>query len=96
MSDSDIHGLLSRLKELEELLNFPSVSGHIEQASKLALSLARNAPNGNVANLAMKLSSEITVRRRSGMTRETDISEFGRLVKQLRAALLEATVENRK
>jgi hypothetical protein len=44
----------------------------------------------------MKLSSEITVRRRRGMTPETDIAELGKLVRQLRAALLEATVENRK
>jgi hypothetical protein len=96
MSDSDIDGPLSRLKELEKLLNFPSVGGHIEEASKLALSLARNAPNGKVANLAMKLLSEITIRRRRGMNPETDIVELGTVVRLLRAALLEATLKNRK
>ena len=94
MSNSDIDRLLSRLKELEELLTFPSVPGHMEKASELALSLARNAPNGNIANLAMKLLSEITIRRRGGgiTTGEADV---GNLMTHLRTALLDARLGKR-
>lgn len=87
---------LSDLKELEELLTFPGVSGHIEQASRLALSLARNAPNENVANLAMKLLDEISARRQRRMTSATRETDLLHLARQLRTALLDARQGNRK
>ena len=46
--------LLAKLKEAEELLQFPAVPGHVARASSLLLSLARKAPSVAVREAAMK------------------------------------------
>jgi hypothetical protein len=63
---ADLDDLLSRLKEMEELLRFASVAGHLARAEALAISIARNAPNGRTADLAMQALSEMNRLRRPG------------------------------
>lgn len=59
MGKIDAAAALMLLKELEELLAFPTVPGHVERSSKLALALARGAPNPSAASLALELMVEI-------------------------------------
>jgi hypothetical protein len=47
-----IQELFSSLKEMEELLRFPSVGSHVDRANALAMGIARSAPSGRIANLA--------------------------------------------
>ena len=58
MDRVDVDDLLSRLREIEELLQFPGVAGHVERAEKLAISIARSARTGAIAQLAMQAVSE--------------------------------------
>jgi hypothetical protein len=48
--------LLSRLSEIDQLFQTP-VDGQIDKAEKLALSIARKAPTGGIADLAMHVMS---------------------------------------
>ena len=54
----DFGGLLSGLREIEELLQFPSVPGHIDKANLLAMRIARSAGSGPISNLAMRVITE--------------------------------------
>jgi len=81
MRPIDVDGSLARLKEVEELLNFPTVRGHVERACKLALGLARSAPNPAVANLAMELMTEIDKQQLGRANR------LGEVLSKLRGAL---------
>lgn len=56
MDEADFDDLLSRVKEIDELVQFPSLSGHIERANRLAVSVARSAPSP-IPNLAMLVSN---------------------------------------
>jgi len=51
--------LLSRLTEIERLLAPPLLPAQVEQARSGALFIARHAPHGRVANLAMQLMSAL-------------------------------------
>jgi hypothetical protein len=51
--------LLADLKEIEDLLTLPHVPEHLAKAKALALSIARRAPVGPTANLAMQLLSAL-------------------------------------
>jgi hypothetical protein len=93
MDKTDLDDLLSRVKEMEELLHFPKVKGHIERASTLAVSIARNAPTGGVANLAMQaMSAAIELRRQSAAQSPPD-EGVARALERLRVALQEARKE---
>lgn len=46
--------LLDKVKEAEELLQFPAVPGHVARASSLLLAIARKAPSIAVRDAAMK------------------------------------------
>ena len=52
-----VQDALSLLAELEPLLRPPLVASEIERANRLAVSIARGAPRGNLAHLAMQLMS---------------------------------------
>jgi hypothetical protein len=95
MDSVDLDDLLSRLKEVEELLRFPGVSGHVERAGTLALSIARKAPNGATANLAMQVITEANALRRSALPVNPEGSSLNSLVSRLRLALQEAKGEAR-
>ncbi|HEX6158406.1 MAG TPA: hypothetical protein VFZ54_20440, partial [Burkholderiales bacterium] len=57
--EPDPGALLARLAELERLLTPPLLPAQIEQARSAALFIARHAPHGRVANLAMQLMSAL-------------------------------------
>jgi hypothetical protein len=49
----------ARMTQIEQLLRPPLVETQAEEANRLAVTLARHAPHGRVANLAMQLMSAI-------------------------------------
>lgn len=57
--EAGLQALLARLAELEHLLTPPVLPAQIEQARSAALFIARHAPHGRVANLAMQLMSAL-------------------------------------
>jgi hypothetical protein len=86
---ADLNRLLASVKEMEELLQFPTVAGHVEKASKLALLIARNAPNGAIANLAMRVTSEAHALRASALPLRADRTKLNQTLWHLRLALQE-------
>jgi hypothetical protein len=85
---ADLGDLLSRLTEVEELLRFPTVKGHVERACKLLVSIARNAPTRAIGDISMRLTSDASALARS----RPDASQqtLDASIKQLRSALEEA------
>lgn len=87
---ADLNQLLASVKEMEELLQFPTVAGHLEKANKLALFIARNAPDGRIANLAMRVISEATALRSSSLPLKADRTKLNQTLWHLRLAVQEA------
>lgn len=87
----ELDNLLAKVKEIEELLRFPSVAGHVEKANALAISIARQAPpHGGIANQAMKLMSAVNTLRQPAQSRSADTAGFTKELRQLQLALQEA------
>ena len=80
-----VETLRSQLAEIEELLRSPLLRSQVERANQLALSIARNAPHGRVANLAMHLMSAVHDALRTG-----DEQDIQMMLARLSAALDEA------
>ena len=89
MEKADLNRLLASVKEMEELLQFPTVAGHLEKANKLALLIARNAPKGGIANLAMRVISEATALRSSSLPLKADRTKLNQTLWHLRLAIQE-------
>lgn len=87
MEKPELDELLGQVKEIDELLRFPSVSNHIARANALALSIARNAPTGVIANLAMQVLSESNALRPPALPLRADDGRLRALLRRLRAAL---------
>jgi len=85
-----VDDLLVWLKEIEELLQFPSVDGHVDRAGALALSIARAAPGGGIANLAMKVITEANALRRSPLPLRPSDGRLRKELRRLRLALEQA------
>jgi hypothetical protein len=85
MDKIDFDDLLSRVKEIEELLQFPSLSGHIERANALAVSVARRAPSP-IPHLAMLVADAVNEIRLNPQDREAQ-SRFRAAIAQLREAI---------
>ena len=51
--------LMLRFSELEALTRAPMADGNLKMAEGLAMYVARSAPNGQIANLAMQVMSEL-------------------------------------
>jgi hypothetical protein len=51
--------LRASLAEIEALLRLPLVAAQVERANRLIVAMARSAPDGRVANLAMRLMSTL-------------------------------------
>jgi hypothetical protein len=83
----DLNGLLASVKEMEELLQFPSVAGHVEKANKLAVLIARNAPSGAIANLAMRALSEANALKGSVLPLRPDRTKLNQTLWHLRMAI---------
>lgn len=86
--------LLAHLKEMEELLQFPGVAGHLEAASRLATAIARGTSDGRIANLAMKAVSEARALRASALPLKPDRSNLNATLWRLRLALEQAKQES--
>jgi hypothetical protein len=91
-----VEELLACLKEMEELLQFPGVPGHVEAASKLATIIARGTSDGRIANLAMKAVSEARALRASALPLKPDRSNLNATLWRLRLALQQAQCEARQ
>lgn len=90
MDKAHLDELLSRVKEIDELLRFPGVTGHIARANALALSIARDASSGAIVNLAMQVISEANSLPPPPLPLRPDDSRLRDLLRRLRAALAAA------
>jgi len=79
--------LRATLVELELLLRLPLVAAQVERANRLIVAMARNAPDGRIANLAMRLMSTLQ-ETRDDHTAASD-SRVAVLLARLRAMLEE-------
>ena len=57
---------LARLAEMEKLLMSPLLAAQVQQAERLGIAIAREATQGSVANLSMRLLSSIHASRELG------------------------------
>jgi hypothetical protein len=79
--------LMLRFTELETVTRAPMVNGHLRMAEGLAMYIARSAPNGQIANLAMQVMSElIQIQSKPEADGSLEIT-----LSQLKTALREAT-----
>lgn len=78
--------LLSRLEQIEELLR-TGVAGHHDRIERLLLTIARNPPNREVPDLAMKALTAASAPKRGGSSAADQLADA---LSRLRAALLEA------
>ena len=85
MNKTDFADLLSRVKEIDELLQFPSLSEHIERANRLAVSVARSAPTP-IPNLAMLVSNAANDIRQKPKDGEAQ-AQLREAIARLRAAI---------
>jgi hypothetical protein len=81
----DFEALLSSLREIERLLQFPSEPGHVERVNALAAAIAKQAP-APVSDLAMKLIGQAAKLRTASAERK----ELNHTLWHLRIALQEA------
>ena len=89
MNNVDRNDLLSRVKEIEELLHFPGVAGHADRAKALAISIARSGQVGGIADFAMQLVSAVDQFTHNG----GDDGEINESLRRLRLALQEAKTD---
>jgi hypothetical protein len=80
---------LGWLKELEELLQFPTVDGHVEASTRLATAMARATDDGRIANLAMKVLSEVNALRNTPLPLKADRAKLNKVLWHLRLAVEE-------
>jgi hypothetical protein len=83
-----VEEMMFRLDELEQLLQFPRVDGHAGKAGGLAMYIARSAPSGHIANLAMQVMSAAS-ELREGNEAQTRAA-FNTALTELRLALRQA------
>lgn len=81
--DDRMSRLRAQLREMEELLRPPLIASQVERANSIAITIARHAPHGHIANQAMRLMSIVTDARYG---RET-CDEIQVALARLRAAL---------
>jgi hypothetical protein len=72
-----------KLDELETALQSPSVNGNLVKAEMLAVHIARSAPSGSIANLAMQVMSG-AIRLRVGSSADASLAKT---LTELRIAL---------
>jgi hypothetical protein len=82
----DFEALLSSLREIERLLQFPSAPGHVERVNALAAAIAKQARSAPVSDLAMKLIAQAARLRTAGAERK----DLNHTLWHLRIALQEA------
>ena len=82
--------LLAQLKEMEELLQFPGVPGHVARAAQLAIGIARAASGGGIPSLAMRVISEANALREAALGLRPDRGNLNAALWRLRLALQQA------
>jgi hypothetical protein len=82
--------LSSRVGQIEDLVRVPSVIGHFASAKSLAMSIARQAPNDDVANLAMQLAAEVGALKESELPLAASNVYLNKILWRLRLALEQA------
>lgn len=88
--------LLYSLKEIEELLRFSGVAGHVDRATVLLTTMARGAPDGAIANLAMKVISEAHALRSCALPLQPSYGRLNSALWRLRLALQQASSDTRQ
>jgi len=83
----EVDKLLSRLKEIEELIRTPSVIGHPASASSLARSIAKRAPTEGIANLAVRLTAELDALKGQELPLSPSNIHINKTLSRLRLAL---------
>jgi hypothetical protein len=86
--------LLSRLKEIEDLIRVPGLIGHSASAGSLAMSIARQAPTEGVANLAMQLTAVVEALEKHALPLSTSSIDLSKALWRLRLALEQEKKEN--
>jgi hypothetical protein len=76
--------LLSRLTELQDLLQSPGGEQQEQRVNTLAMFIARRAPNPSIRELAMRVLAEAAKLRRGEHAQNYDLNV---LLAQLRAAI---------
>ena len=83
----EVNELFSRVKQIEDLVRVPSVIGHFASAQSLAMSIARQAPTGGIANLAMQLIAEVNALKESALPLSTSNVHLNKILWKLQLAL---------
>jgi hypothetical protein len=91
-----VENALHSLKEIEELLRFSSVAGHVDRATVLLTAIARAAPSGEIANLAMKVISEAHALRSCELPLQPSYGRLNGALWRLRLALQQASSDARR
>lgn len=78
--------LLSRLDELQHLLQSPSSEQQGRHVDSLAMFIARRAPNLSIREIAMRVLAEASKVRRN---KHAENSDLNALLEQLRVAIAE-------
>jgi hypothetical protein len=86
----DIDELFSRVKQIEDLVRFPSVIGHSATAKDLALSIARQAPTAEIAHLVTQLITEVNVLKEPEVPLSPSNVRLSKILWRLRLALEQA------
>jgi hypothetical protein len=76
---------MRRLDELEAAIQSPNLNGSLVKAEMLAVHIARNAPTGPIANLAMQVMSA-AIQIRKGTARDANDS-LAKTLPELRSAI---------
>ena len=84
---ADLSDILLKLKEVEELLQFPLVDGHMARAETLLMLIARNAPSGVISHAAMNVITLAHLSRKPAPPMEADHRNLNRLLARIRRAL---------
>jgi hypothetical protein len=77
------------IAEVGTLLRPPLVREQVERANRLLVSLARNAPHGRVANLAMQLMNVVLAANEED---KADADRIGVALAKLRTAAAEFSI----
>lgn len=87
MDPAKLDELLSKVAAIEGLLRSPETVGNVDQATRLALSVARNAPSGAISNLAMLVMSAASQLGRKERGRREEQLNLQETLSRLREAL---------
>ena len=84
MDEASPATLLSRLKELQDLLQSPGGEQQEKRVDALSMFIARRAPNPSIRELAMRVMAEAAKLRRAEHAQYGDLNA---LLEQLRVAI---------